>query len=661
MDDGRKAAPALGLLDLPMPLMLDHLLPLLSNQDLASLSLVSKDVRMMTADEMVWKRKTVADFKFPPHATARVGGWHNLYRGLSDPNVYIWGEIANGRLGMQFEELPLPIRRDVGSAGGMPYPYRIPTTGGGLTRSRPPTDGEAYGSLVEIVAGGWSFHARTSTGKIWVWGTMNPETWRSIDGSHISPNDVILTPELLQPLPPIQSLASGRSHTVALTDSGEVLEWRTWGLVWNLDLGFNTSGISVKQLEAGWSFSAVLTTENAEVWIWYSDWTTDAWNHSRNVDAQSQQQQDDPSLVQRLHVSPCRLPIIPTKSSDAERREIVQVAAGEDFVVALTSDGELHRLDLHLPPASGQDWHFVHQLQQQRAHDQRNADTDAVDTADEGFRAALHRLRMNHFLHHTAQWENLRSFSNPQSLPTFQQQWIPPRSTLAPISHISAHFKHFVAFMPISSALSDDRDDQSARHTSDTSRHDDTIVLLGSSISPEPVLVPEIQARGVIKVSMGDYHYGALTQQGELLTWGQFSKGALGNWPPPSSGGGNDRDPPPANSNENGGWSNLIPLPRIFGRGPTAPRVGRPGAAAVQMPALPGSRAARHRAGQPPEQPAVQPAARSKADVQHPTPISLTSNSSHPDANRAETRLFAYDIAFAGWQSSALVMVIPDF
>ena len=43
-----------------------------------------------------------------------------------------------------------------------------------------------------------------------------------------------------------------------------------------------------------------------------------------------------------------------------------------------------------------------------------------------------------------------------------------------------------------------------------------------------PTIIPELQNRSVISVVLGDYHYGALTATGKLLTWGQFSKGALG-------------------------------------------------------------------------------------------------------------------------------------
>ena len=57
-----------------------------------------------------------------------------------------------------------------------------------------------------------------------------------------------------------------------------------------------------------------------------------------------------------------------------------------------------------------------------------------------------------------------------------------------------------------------------------------------------PTIIPELQNRDVISVVVGDYHYGALTASGELLTWGAFSWGALGlgdpTTAPPGAPGG---------------------------------------------------------------------------------------------------------------------------
>lgn len=43
------------------------------------------------------------------------------------------------------------------------------------------------------------------------------------------------------------------------------------------------------------------------------------------------------------------------------------------------------------------------------------------------------------------------------------------------------------------------------------------------------MVLPELQNRGVISVVLGDYHYGALLEDGKLLTWGQVNGCGLGN------------------------------------------------------------------------------------------------------------------------------------
>lgn len=72
-----------------------------------------------------------------------------------------------------------------------------------------------------------------------------------------------------------------------------------------------------------------------------------------------------------------------------------------------------------------------------------------------------------------------------------------------------------------------------------------SVVLLGddttdSERSAAPKVIPELQNRNVISVVLGDYHYCALTSNGEVFSWGKYSKGALGLGSPSS-----DRHPAP--------------------------------------------------------------------------------------------------------------------
>ncbi len=45
--------------------MVDNLLPLLDNRDLATLRRVSKHAKSLAEDEVLWKRKVLNDFTFP--------------------------------------------------------------------------------------------------------------------------------------------------------------------------------------------------------------------------------------------------------------------------------------------------------------------------------------------------------------------------------------------------------------------------------------------------------------------------------------------------------------------------------------------------------------------------------------------------------------------
>ncbi|KAG9313021.1 hypothetical protein JVU11DRAFT_6460 [Chiua virens] len=77
------------------------------------------------------------------------------------------------------------------------------------------------------------------------------------------------------------------------------------------------------------------------------------------------------------------------------------------------------------------------------------------------------------------------------------------------ITHVTAQFETFVAYSTGSSS----------------------VVLMGThetDPNTEPRVVPALQNINVISVILGDYHHGALTSTGKLLTWGQYSNGALG-------------------------------------------------------------------------------------------------------------------------------------
>ena len=74
---------------------------------------------------------------------------------------------------------------------------------------------------------------------------------------------------------------------------------------------------------------------------------------------------------------------------------------------------------------------------------------------------------------------------------------------------------------------------------------ENSIVLRGdadTTAESSVEVIPELQYKSIISVSLGDYHSAALTADGKLYTWGGYQMGALGlgdptNLPPGAPGG----------------------------------------------------------------------------------------------------------------------------
>lgn len=80
------------LSDVPIELLLDHILPILSLKSVLALTCASKFFATLCSDDTFWKLKLREDFNFTPDAnTARESGWKVIYRGVRKPSVYTWG------------------------------------------------------------------------------------------------------------------------------------------------------------------------------------------------------------------------------------------------------------------------------------------------------------------------------------------------------------------------------------------------------------------------------------------------------------------------------------------------------------------------------------------------------------------------------------------
>lgn len=94
------------LSDLPADLLLDTLLPVLSIASLVSLGCTSKawhelilDAESATANS-IWRHRLATQKNFPVQNTARTSGWLDLFKRALFPEIYVWGDAGQGRLGL---------------------------------------------------------------------------------------------------------------------------------------------------------------------------------------------------------------------------------------------------------------------------------------------------------------------------------------------------------------------------------------------------------------------------------------------------------------------------------------------------------------------------------------------------------------------------------
>lgn len=178
-----------------------------------------------------------------------------------------------------------------------------------------------------------------------------------------------------------------------------------------------------------------------------------------------------------------RLPDLP----DGER--IVKIAAGDNFVVALTTSGKVYKIDVFPPPRLPPGI-----AEEDEEEEERNPNDDEDESLESRrFEALVHLCNSGRRV-----WEYLPNFSE-----THEAQ----EGSAKRLTYISASFRTFFAIGP-------------------------GVVLQGhadTTAESSPIIRPELQNRDIIRVEVGDYHYGALTSSGQLLTWGQYSNGALGH------------------------------------------------------------------------------------------------------------------------------------
>ncbi|PWN42428.1 hypothetical protein IE81DRAFT_323386 [Ceraceosorus guamensis] len=570
----------------------------------------------------------------------------------------------------------------------------------------------SLGAPVELHAAGWSFAALTSTGNVLLWGTI-----RTMD----MPARPVTTPTVLdlgyastntnetRKRRQARLLAAGTA-LVAVTTQNECVVWHDPKYPTRLDDVFDLDQPAhIKQVVSGGGHTVLLTgsetVSDAErdsralhsrdldhrdpprIYMWLNNWTD-----LHETDLQGFHAEHDPADDTSLLVKPSRsfrLPSLPPEPPAElllphERAQFgstafvldpehpVQIAAGENVVYALSQRGLVYKLDVEEPRTP-----LYHQ---EAGTDSDDSDDSAAGRMYSDAEERLESLRGRYIGEYASRrrvWQLLRGFCDPEMIRKAGEGsgnvWDLPHtrhllSDDTRITHLSAAFRSFVAYSVDSSGsglLYGEPSSSAKRGIVLQGRYDATSATL-------PQLKPELQGQGIIKVTCGDYHFGALDETGRVRTWGQWSKGARGTWDeyPLVEGrnlpfGAGEEDAAGgvqfgrAMRNRGPGIGFRIGLAGARGRAPPLPRASAPDPAPSQNPSS-------NSASRPSKLQRLEQRCRlrnvTSATQDTPT-FARFEETDVEDANEGghhglkeekERKFFVFDIAMAGWHTGAL-------
>ncbi|KAG1492446.1 hypothetical protein G6F46_006867 [Rhizopus delemar] len=295
--------------------ILEYTISYINTESLLELSRVSSYFHLLTNDEYIWKKRCFDHFNIAQDITYRQNGWKNLYFSLRNAAVYTWGENFDNRLGLT------PVEQSHGMSVSRKR-YRSRRIGKEVAEPQ-----EVYAlrgkGIVDIVSGGWSFHALDRNGYVWFWGIMQSE--QSINAT--LGTERIETPVMLQASIPdndkvkFASISSGRSHCIGLAQDGSVWHWSNCKVIQKVDL---VSPKLVIQVTANWSYSSILTDDGTVFIVPMPD------------DVTSPEMIPAPTLVTFCASSQAIL----SNSED----QIIQLAGLDKYTLALTKFGHVLKL-----------------------------------------------------------------------------------------------------------------------------------------------------------------------------------------------------------------------------------------------------------------------------------------------------------------------------
>ncbi|TIB27808.1 hypothetical protein E3P86_03999 [Wallemia ichthyophaga] len=440
----------------PTEIILDSLFPLLSPRDILAIGSSSRSLHALILDALIWKRKLSAQTKYialrvlTQSSQSHNLDWQRIYKRALSPQLYVWGVATNGRLGIDFHD-PRIAR---GNCVPTPIPIRT-----GI-------------DLVQVVAGGWSFHALGRNGQVVFWGQFNGDIVPFGHVDYRNPGARVATPSTLDLPFRTVDMSAGRAHILLTDDKGRVYQSISPALTQRITHACLEND-AIAQISAGWTHSALLLTSGAILIFWPHDCLLrEEYRvaHDAGPRQHAHGRADGAGgrrtiLASVFDYAPdaVTLPHIPGQS-------IAQIANAEDAILALTASGRVYRMDL---------------------------------STRRGLRGS-ERVRDMHemFLDGSRRWNELTHFA-PENL----RKLLPDGDEAPHLSHITCSFRQFTLYAP--------------------SIHRNFAVFAGDATrdDSQPTLVG---LDNVVDVARGDYHALALTRDGHVRAWGSQKGGKLG-------------------------------------------------------------------------------------------------------------------------------------
>ncbi|KAK3059965.1 hypothetical protein LTS18_009641, partial [Coniosporium uncinatum] len=229
------------LTDLPLDILY-LVFPYLDAKSFVSLCRTCKafyhpDIRL---EHSYWSHVARSTFRVPNHPVVQADGqrWQALYkRLLTQSRVFTWGSNGHGCLGHSYELPPLqpPHAPRLGPMRGPRHgpPGLINRRGAAATTKNRsvPTEVEIareLGIIADLQCGGWSTTILNDKGVLYSCGQFDGErTWVSNPelGPLRFPPGYPQPKERYDPYVATRQFSSGRSHVLAVTDSGTIWSW----------------------------------------------------------------------------------------------------------------------------------------------------------------------------------------------------------------------------------------------------------------------------------------------------------------------------------------------------------------------------------------------------------------------------------------------------